>query len=75
VRTKPESTVEWAAEHTVGTVTIKPSAGDTRVTLSVHLEMLERTAASGEAATSTLEPEPVLEHEPAPLVTGGTALA
>jgi hypothetical protein len=38
VRTEPESTVEWAAENTTGTVSIKPSGWGTKVTLSVTRE-------------------------------------
>jgi hypothetical protein len=62
VRTEPESTVEWAAENTTGTVSIKPSGWGTKVTLSVTRETAERACAERGAQ----EPEPVaLESEPA----------
>ena len=58
VRTEPESTVEWAAENTTGTVSIKPSGWGTKVTLSVTRE----TAAP--AAEGTAEPELTHAREP-----------
>ena len=45
VRTEPERTVEWAAENTTGTVSIKPSGWGTKVTLSVTREVAESEAA------------------------------
>jgi hypothetical protein len=53
-RTEPESTVEWAAENTTGTVSIKPSGWGTKVTLSVIRETAER-ACAGHGAQ---KPEP-----------------
>jgi hypothetical protein len=40
VRVEPEKTVEWAAEHTTGTVSIQPSGWGTKVTLSVTRERI-----------------------------------
>jgi hypothetical protein len=53
VRTQPESTVEWAAENTTGTVSISPSGWGTKVTLSVNREILARAP----------EPDVVVEPE------------
>jgi hypothetical protein len=39
VRTEPERVVEWAAENTTGTVSIKASGWGTKVTLSVTREL------------------------------------
>jgi hypothetical protein len=68
VRTEPESTVEWAAENTTGTVSIKPSGWGTRVTLSVTRETADHEPALRSAVepapTGTVEPEP-LQPEPA----------
>jgi hypothetical protein len=58
VRTEPESTVEWAAENTTGTVSIKPSGWGTKVTLSVTRET---TAPPPEGAA---EPEVTQTREP-----------
>jgi hypothetical protein len=58
VRTEPESTVEWAAENTTGTVSIKPSGWGTKVTLSVTRE----TAAP--APEGTAEPKVTQPREP-----------
>jgi hypothetical protein len=55
VRIEPERTVEWEAENTTGTVSIKPSGWGTKVTLSVTREV----------ATPTLAPEPPREQRPA----------
>ncbi len=41
VRTEPERRVEWAAENTTGTVSIKPSGWGTKVTLSVTREAVD----------------------------------
>jgi hypothetical protein len=57
VRTEPESTVEWAAENTTGTVSIKPSGWGTKVTLSVTREVPEQASAT--------EPSPEAEYAPA----------
>ncbi len=54
-RTEPESTVEWTAENTTGTVSLKPSGWGTKVKLSVTRE-LDPHATAAEAA-STAEPE------------------
>jgi hypothetical protein len=54
-RTEPESTVEWAAENTTGTVSIKPSGWGTKVTLSVIRETVEPACAED----GDQEPEPV----------------
>jgi hypothetical protein len=51
VRTEPERVVEWAAEHTTGVVSIKPSGWGTRVTLSATREQ----AAEPEVAGATLQ--------------------
>jgi hypothetical protein len=58
VRTEPESTVEWAAENTTGTVSIKPSGWGTKVTLSVTRETAAREPAG------TAEPEVTQAREP-----------
>jgi hypothetical protein len=57
VRTEPEKTVEWAAEHTTGTVSIQPSGWGTKVTLSVTRELAEaeRAAESAEAKDEDAE--------------------
>ncbi len=52
VRTEPERVVEWAAEHTTGVVSIKPSGWGTRVTLSATRE---RAAEPDDAAGATLD--------------------
>ena len=44
VRTEPERVVEWAAENTTGTVSIKASGWGTKVTLSVTRELPELAA-------------------------------
>ncbi len=43
VRVEPEKVVEWAAEHTTGTVSIKASGWGTKVTLSVERELVAPT--------------------------------
>src|SRR5271163_4859794 len=58
VRTEPERVVEWAAEHTTGVVSIKPSGWGTRVTLSATREQ----AAEPEVAGATLE-QPAAERK------------
>jgi len=78
VRTEPESTVEWTAENTTGTVSIKPSGWGTKVTLSVTREheqpaSVPQARAEAEAeqappprATAEPTPEPVpQQREPA----------
>ena len=53
VRTEPERVVEWAAAHTTGVVSIKPSGWGTRVTLSATRE---RTAEPDSAGAALQEP-------------------
>ncbi|HSZ05066.1 MAG TPA: hypothetical protein VK778_07685 [Solirubrobacteraceae bacterium] len=60
VRTEPESTVEWAAEDTTGTVSIKPSGWGTKVTLSVIREISAEPAVETDA---TIEQAPGAEPE------------
>ncbi len=68
VRTEPESTVEWAAQNTTGTVSIKPSGWGTKVTLSVTRESAEP------GHVDTAEPEPmVVDVEPESRI-GGSAV-
>jgi hypothetical protein len=69
VRTEPESTVEWTAENTTGTVSLKPSGWGTKVTLSVTRELDEPPAltaeeASDAASATELTPEPEAVQEP-----------
>jgi hypothetical protein len=64
VHIEPESTVEWAAENTTGTVSIKPSGWGTKVTISVKRE----TAAA--APEGTAEPEVTQAREPDALAEG-----
>ncbi|MGD0454789.1 MAG: hypothetical protein ABSB69_14445 [Solirubrobacteraceae bacterium] len=82
VRTEPESTVEWAAQNTTGTISIKPSGWGTKVTLSVTRETVDpqpvpasdiepaseptSTAGSQPAASVELEPTASVEPEPEP---------
>ena len=73
VRTEPERVVEWAAEHTTGVVSIKPSGWGTRVTLSATRERaaepdVDEAAAEEPVADSDAPPEPqaVAEPESAP---------
>jgi hypothetical protein len=63
VRTQPESTVEWAAENTTGTVSIKPSGWGTKVTLSVTRQLAEEASAA--EAPAAHEPETIAEPEAA----------
>jgi hypothetical protein len=62
VRIEPESTVEWAAENTTGTVSIKPSGWGTKVTLSVTREL---DTDGEEAQHERPNPAPTAEPEPA----------
>jgi hypothetical protein len=62
VRTDPESTVEWAAENTTGTVSIRPSGWGTKVTLSVTRELAKETPL---AEAPAADPPPVEEPEAA----------
>jgi hypothetical protein len=73
VRTDPESTVEWAAENTTGTVSIKPSGWGTKVTLSVTREMPE-AAAQPQAPPETEAPGPGVAAEPV-TIAGATSEA
>jgi hypothetical protein len=65
VRVEPEKTVEWAAEHTTGTVSIQPSGWGTKVTLSVERELVAATPSQAEPEsaepTDTAEPGDVGE--------------
>jgi hypothetical protein len=61
VRTEPERVVEWAAEHTTGVVSIKPSGWGTRVTLCATRERI----LSAPAPEATSEPENETEAETA----------
>ena len=59
VRVDPEKTVEWAAEHTTGTVSIQASGWGTKVTLSVTRERVTpapRPAESPQAVAAASEP-------------------
>ena len=60
IRIEPECMVEWAAENTTGTVSIKPSGWGTNVKLTVTREL---TAPAPEAA---VEPQPQASAEPEP---------
>ena len=62
VRTEPERTVEWAAENTTGTVSIKPSGWGTKVTLSVTREVAESEA----APEAEMAPAPEADLRPRP---------
>jgi hypothetical protein len=66
VRTEPESVVEWAAENTTGTVSIKPSGWGTKVTLSVTREIAERAVGpeSRSEAGPAIAAEPIATAEP-----------
>jgi hypothetical protein len=68
VRTEPESTVEWTAENTTGTVSIKPSGWGTKVTLSVTREtaMPEPAGTTEPEVTQTREPDAHAEGAPEP---------
>jgi hypothetical protein len=67
VRTEPESTVEWAAENTTGTVSIKPSGWGTKVTLSVTREAAPvPEATAGPEVTQAREPDAHAEGAPEP---------
>jgi hypothetical protein len=73
VRTEPERTVEWAAESTTGTVSIKPSGWGTNVKLTVTREIVgtaPETAAAPPMAGSQPQPgesEPAGAPEPKPV--------
>jgi len=66
VRVEAEKTVEWAAEHTTGTVSIQPSGWGTKVTLSVTRERV--APPPGPAEQESAEPadtaEPTHTAEP-----------
>ena len=67
VRTEPERRVEWAAENTTGTVSIKPSGWGTRVTLSVTRESVEpqpETPAAAEPPSESATTAPAVIAEP-----------
>jgi hypothetical protein len=65
VRTEPERVVEWAAENTTGTVSIKPSGWGTKVTLTVNRETAESTPAPAQAPAPAPEASAALESPPA----------
>jgi hypothetical protein len=62
VRTEPESKVEWTAENTTGTVSIKPSGWGTKVTLSVTRESEEQPTPSADLVEEP-PPEPAADAE------------
>ena len=61
VRVEPETTVEWEAENTSGTVSIQPSGWGTKVTLSVTRELVTPAPDVG------VRPEPPRLPSPKPL--------
>jgi hypothetical protein len=65
VRVEAEKTVEWAAEHTTGTVSIQPSGWGTKVTLSVTRERV--TPPPSPAEQESAEPTGTAESEPTEL--------
>jgi hypothetical protein len=65
VRVEAEKTVEWAAEHTTGTVSIQPSGWGTKVTLSVTCERV--TPPPSPAEQESAEPTDTAESEPTEL--------
>ncbi len=68
VRVEAESTVEWAAENTTGTVSIKPSGWGTKVTLRVTRELAEQAtpeSSAGEQTAEEAEAKGETETEPA----------
>jgi hypothetical protein len=65
VRVEAEKTVEWAAEHTTGTVSIQPSGWGTKVTLSVTRERV--TPPPSPAEQESAEPTDTAESEPTEL--------
>jgi hypothetical protein len=71
LRTEPESTIEWAAENTTGTVSIKPSGWGTKVTLSVTRKLVGQATPAptalldaGSAEESSTEASAVSHPEP-----------
>lgn len=71
VRVEAEKTVEWAAEHTTGTVSIQPSGWGTKVTLSVTRERV--TPTPGAAELESAEAADTVESEPTELESAETA--
>jgi hypothetical protein len=68
VRMEAEKTVEWAAEHTTGTVSIQPSGWGTKVTLSVTRERVATpTPTPSPAEQESAEPTGTAESEPTEL--------
>jgi hypothetical protein len=71
VRTEPERVVEWAAEHTTGVVSIKPSGWGTRVTLSATRERAAEPEVAGaireepDAGDTAAEPDTAIEPQSA----------
>ncbi|HEY4915537.1 MAG TPA: hypothetical protein VIH92_01390 [Solirubrobacteraceae bacterium] len=66
VRMEAEKTVEWAAEHTTGTVSLQPSGWGTKVTLSVTRERVAAPTPSP-AEQESAEPTDTAESEPSEL--------
>src|SRR3984957_13295586 len=66
VRMEAEKTVEWAAEHTTGTVSLQPSGWGTKVTLSVTRERVAAPTPSP-AEQESAEPTDTAESEPTEL--------
>jgi hypothetical protein len=65
IRVEPECTVEWAAENTTGTVSIKPSGWGTNVKLTATRELTaEPEAADQPQSQAAVEPEPQASAEP-----------
>jgi hypothetical protein len=69
VRVEAEKTVEWAAEHTTGTVSIQPTGWGTKVTLSVTRERV--TPPPSPAEQESAEPTDTSESEPTELESAG----
>jgi hypothetical protein len=67
VRVEAEKTVEWAAEHTTGTVSIQPSGWGTKVTLSVTRERVAPTSTPSPAEQESAEPTDTAESKRAEL--------
>jgi hypothetical protein len=73
VRTEPESTVEWAAENTTGTVSIRPSGWGTKVTLSVTRELASATPEAVNETAATDEANADTSGEPVASATDAAA--
>ncbi len=64
VRSEPETIVEWAAENTTGTVSIKPSGWGTDVKLTVTREIVLPAPTATAAETAAQEPPAAEEVDP-----------